>query len=282
MSDWVNLTSYAKRHERSDSSHQRCQISAESFLSIFCEKTKNSVIEFVSKTHKEQIMQNKHVLEKIIEVFILCGKQNIAIRGHTEQRSNFMAILNFKAQDDEILRDHLNNPNIITKNTSPDIQNELLNICYDQLREEIVRDCNKASCFTLLADECSDKSPKEQVTVCLRFLDSLEGKSILCFVEAESTTGESISELLLEALDSAGVNIDKMRGQGYDGTANMSGMFNGVQARIKERVPTASYVHCKSHQLNLAIVHSSNIPIVRTMMGTVQDIGFAFSLCRMR
>lgn len=81
----------------------------------------------------------------------------------------------------------------------------------------------------------------------------------------------------MEALDSAGVNIEKMRGQGYDGAANMSGKFNGVQARVKERVPTASYVHCKSHQLNLAIVHSSNIPCVRTMMGTVQDIGFAFN-----
>lgn len=145
-----------------------------------------------------------------------------------------------------------------------------------------MRDCNKASCYTLLADECTDKSSKEQVAVCLPFLDSLKGKSILrekflCFVEAESTTGESISELLLEALDSAGVNIDKMRGQGYDGAANMSGMFNGVQARIKERVPAASYEHCKSHQLNLPIVHSSNIPCVRTMMGTVQDIGFAFN-----
>lgn len=81
VSGWLNLASYAKRHERSDSSHQWCQISAESFVSIFCEKTKNSVIESVSKTHKEQIMQNKHVLEKIIEVLILCGKQNMAIRG---------------------------------------------------------------------------------------------------------------------------------------------------------------------------------------------------------
>lgn len=165
---------------------------------------------------------------------------------------------------------------------SPDIQNELLNICYDQLREQIVRDCNKASCFALLQmSVLANLQRNKWPFVCVSWIRWRVNR-FLCFVEAESTTGESISELLLEALDSAGVNIDKMRGQGYDGTANMSGMFNGVQARIKERVPTASYVHCKSHQLNLAIVHSSNIPSVRTMMGTVQDIGFAFSLCRMR
>lgn len=200
--------------------------------------------------HKEQIMQDKHVLEKIIEVLILCGKQNIAIRGHTET-----CLQTFKMN---------------------------CWMCYDQLREQIVRDCNKASCFALLQMSVLTNLQRNKWSfVCVSWIRWRVNR-FLCFVEAESTTGESISELLLEALDSAGVNIDKMRGQGYDGTGNMSGLFNGVQARIKERVPTASYVHCKSHQLNLAIVHSSNIPSVRTMMGTVQDIGFAFSLCRMR
>jgi hypothetical protein len=40
--------------------------------------------------------------------------------------------------------------------------------------------------------------------------------------------------------------------------------------------PTAQYVHSKAHILNLAIVHSSSDVSVRTMMGTVQEITFAF------
>jgi len=46
-----------------------------------------------------------------------------------------------------------------------------------------------------------------------------------------------------------------MRAQGYDGAANMSGIHKGVQARVRERIPTAQYVHCKAHVLNLASVH---------------------------
>ncbi|XP_071153551.1 52 kDa repressor of the inhibitor of the protein kinase-like [Mytilus edulis] len=67
-----------------------------------------------------------------------------------------------------------------------------------------------------------------------------------------------------------------MRGQGYDGAANMFGKFRGVQAIVRERVSTATHEHCKAHQLNLALIHSSKEPCVRNMMGIVHDIAFAF------
>ncbi|VDI83267.1 Hypothetical predicted protein [Mytilus galloprovincialis] len=49
-----------------------------------------------------------------------------------------------------------------------------------------------------------------------------------------------------------------------------------IQARVRERVPLASYVHCKPHNLNLAIVHACKEPLVRNLMDTVQAIAFAF------
>jgi hypothetical protein len=54
--------------------------------------------------------------------------------------------------------------------------------------------------------------------------------------------------------------------QGYEGAADMSGIHRGVQARIRERIPTALYVHCNAHVLNLAIVHSSSDVSVKTVM----------------
>ncbi|CAG2239243.1 unnamed protein product [Mytilus edulis] len=67
-----------------------------------------------------------------------------------------------------------------------------------------------------------------------------------------------------------------MRAQGYDGAADMSGIHKGVQSRIKERIPGASYIHCKAHNLNLSIVHASEEPLIRNLMNTVQAIAFAF------
>ncbi|CAC5412466.1 unnamed protein product [Mytilus coruscus] len=101
-------------------------------------------------------------------------------------------------------------------------------------------------------------------------------EEFLGFVKASATTGEVLADLFISTLEQYGIQIGNMRAQGYDGTANTSGIHKGVQARIKEIVPTANYVHCKAHVLNLAIVHASQDPSVRTMMATIQEIAFSF------
>ena len=61
-------------------------------------------------------------MRRIIENLILCGRQNIAVRGHTEELSNIMVILNYAASDNEVLSKHLTQPtNAKAKYTSPDI-----------------------------------------------------------------------------------------------------------------------------------------------------------------
>ena len=56
----------------------------------------------------------------------------------------------------------------------------------------------------------------------------------------------------------------------------MAGIHRGVQAIIRHRVPDAVYVYCNAHSLNLAIGHACKEPLVRNMLGTLQQIAFAF------
>ena len=120
----------------------------------------------------------------------------------------------------------------------------------------------------------------EQMALCLRYFDSCSGsveENFIGFAECDSMTGESLSNAFLAELRSAGVSLEKLRGQGYDGASNMSGKFRGVQARIREVQPQAFYTHCRAHCLNSAICHASDEPLVRTMMRTVQEIAFSFN-----
>ena len=125
------------------------------------------------------------------------------------------------------------------------IQNELLSICGKQISDQIVNDCNSAVCFAVMADECTDKSTKEQLSVCVRFVEFETGKvnireDFLCFVEPDNVKGETIARLLLETLEREGLNVEKMRAQRYDGASNMAGKFRRVHAIVKERVPLAN------------------------------------------
>ncbi|XP_068242282.1 zinc finger MYM-type protein 1-like [Palaemon carinicauda] len=52
-----------------------------------------------------------------------------------------------------------------------------------------------------------------------------------------------------------------MRGQGYDGAANMSGIYNGLQSRLQRQNSKALYIHCHAHSLNLVLVESAKSSI---------------------
>jgi hypothetical protein len=48
--------------------------------------------------------------------------------------------------------------------------------------------------------------------------------------------------------------LSKVRGQGYDGANNMKGHVNGLKKLIMDESPSAYYVHCFAHQLQLTLV----------------------------
>lgn len=50
----------------------------------------------------------------------------------------------------------------------------------------------------------------------------------------------------------------------------MSGKLNGVAALIRKEYPSALYIHCSAHNLNLSVSYACNIQGIRNTMGTVE------------
>jgi len=65
-------------------------------------------------------------------------------------------------------------------------------------------------------------------------------EDFLGFTELFSTTGISIKEVILKKLNDFGLSLANLRGQGYDGGSNMSGMFY----YIKQRFPNCGSRRC--------------------------------------
>lgn len=66
-------------------------------------------------------------------------------------------------------------------------------------------------------------------------------EEFLGFAECSSTSGEALIDAFLQNLQDKGIDVQKMRGQGYDGSANMSGKFRGVHGRVRPIIPGAIY-----------------------------------------
>lgn len=76
-------------------------------------------------------------------------------------------------------------------------------------------------------------------------------ESFIDFIETKGETAEEITQLILNKIESDGLDIQNCRGQSYDNAAVMAGRHTGVQARIKEMNLKAEFVACSNHSLNL-------------------------------
>ena len=76
----------------------------------------------------------------------------------------------------------------------------------------------------------------------------------LGIVHVSDTTSSSLKEAIQSLLVSHGLTITQIRGQGYDGASNMKGEIKGLKTLIMKESPSAYYVHCFAHQLQLVLV----------------------------
>lgn len=97
------------------------------------------------------------------------------------------------------------------------------------------------------------------------------------FVELQRTTGKHIAEAIMQCLHHNNIDINKCRGQTYDGAAAMSSERVGVQARIKEVCPLAIYTHCRSHVLNLSIASACKVSQIRCVVDVINEVFIFFS-----
>ena len=108
----------------------------------------------------------------MVETAIDCGRQNFPLRGnregHDEDHSNFRALLNFRiSAGDKVLEEHLATAPRNAIYTSNTVQNELIDVIADYMREQSITQVKKSPLFSIIADEVTDASNKEQLAVVL-------------------------------------------------------------------------------------------------------------------
>ena len=242
---------------------------------------------------------NRKVIESLLQVVMLCGKQGLALRGHrddnivwtnegeieSDNRGNFIELVRYQAESDEVLRHHLQSAPRNAIYTSKTIQNELVHIIGSRIRSDILREIEQAKFYTVIADEVSDVSNKEQLSIAIRYvLNGTVHESFIDFAEVERITGEALASTILHCVQAWGLSLSNMRGQCYDGASNMSGAVAGCRSLIQQEAPMAVYFHCAAHRLNLAIVSACNVQAFKNTEAYIGEMArfFSYSAKRQR
>lgn len=188
-------------------------------------------------------------------------QQGLAFGGHDESedslnRSNFLELLKWLANTfSEVDKVVLNNAPQKCKMIDPKIQKQLIGSCAKQTTKLKLEDLD-GDYFTILADESSDVRQIEQLALCIRYVDK-KGRVVerfLGIVEVEDTTSLTLKKAIGTLLMDHSLSFSMVRGQGDDGASNMKGPVNGLKKLIMDESPSAYYVHCFAHQLQLTLV----------------------------
>ncbi len=109
--------------------------------------------------------------------------------------------------------------------------------------------------YSLIADEATDVSNKEQLCISIRWVDCNFDihEDVVELINVPKTDSATLTTFIKDSLIRFALPLSQCRGQAYDGASNMSGNISGVAAQIQQAEPTAVYVHCLAHCTNLCL-----------------------------
>lgn len=88
------------------------------------------------------------------------------------ETGNFLALLELRVDSgDEVLKNHLATCSANARYSSKTIQNQLIMLIGDHIRDSIIQEIKEAKYFSILCDEVTDNANLEQLSLVLRFVD---------------------------------------------------------------------------------------------------------------
>ena len=104
------------------------------------------------------------------------------------------------------------------KYTSPDVQNEVVEVLHSIVQEEIADKCRNAGAFTVILDGTESRNHDEMEAVVLRFWDGNEAvEHVINVKHAEDRTAQGLLTILMNTLSENNLSTDGITSDCLDG-----------------------------------------------------------------
>ncbi|KAH9747456.1 TTF-type domain-containing protein [Citrus sinensis] len=213
-----------------NSTHKKTERSCEDLM-----RQSQHLVQVLNRYSFQEITNNRLRLKTTIEVIRYLAFQGFAFRGHDEVKT-------FGSNNEKVAEVILDKAPKFASYTSPDIQKKILHVFSMRVKNTIREEIGDA-----------------------KFVDNngFLQERFFGLVHVSNTSAATLKDGIHYVLSHHNLNIQNIRGQGYDGASNMRGEWKGLQALILKDCPYAYYIHCLAHRLQLALVAVSHevVPI---------------------
>ncbi|KAL4084944.1 hypothetical protein QTP88_027810 [Uroleucon formosanum] len=264
FTDWKKCLEKVEQHEKN--------ITHNESIRIWFSRRKNTTgidVELKIELEKREPYW-RSIIHRLIEIVIFLPGRSLAFRGNNEtlgskNNDNYLGCLELIAKFDPLMSKHLdeygNKGRGNVSYLSHTICDELITLMNKYVLRNIVNEVTVAKYFSLIVDSTPDITKFDQLTIAIRYvnLDGTAVERFLCFIPSVGHKSKEMEVAILTKLTELNININYCRGQSYDNARNMSGMYNGLQVRIKEKSKNAIFSPCSAHSLNLVGCHAADV-----------------------
>lgn len=201
-----------------------------------------SIDRAISRENEEQYRKNRDVLESRIRGILFCGRNGLPLRGHKDQGPEILpdgceqrdgvlrSVWRLMAKSgDHTLHEHMLYGHKNAQYRHHDIQNDIIDIIGKFIGTKILQRVKRAEMFSVIADETTDNSISEQMSITVRYvLDNTIYEDFIEFEQLQKSdlTGKGLADKICHRLASHGLDLKLLVACGFDGASNMSGKFN--------------------------------------------------------
>lgn len=222
-------------------------------------------------------------LRSLFEILLMMGKQNIPLEndhvsefGHMS--NNLQALLHMRMNaGDEVLRRRFGDTAVNSEYLSSTHQNQLLDVCENTVREEILMEVRESRFFSIVTGELVEFADECQLPVFLRFVSqNILREEFVDFLLFEGDEFALVERLESQLTGRWGLSMEDCRGQAHKATGSVSTKMKAVAALLMEKYPLVLHMPCSSIALNIHLAHSLPFPNVQNLMETLRRISALF------
>ncbi|XP_029027573.1 THAP domain containing 12b isoform X2 [Betta splendens] len=225
----------------------------------------------------------REYLRSLFEVVLMMGKQSIPLaveRAEEEKKSsNFQALIDYRINaGDEGLKKHFETAAVNREYLSTTQQGQLLDICENTVREEMLMEVRESRFFSLVTGELVEISTEKHLPIFLRFVNqqNVLREEFLDFVPFNGDESTLVERLEAQLTDRWGLSMEDCRGQAHKATGTSTIKMKAVAVLLMEKYPLALHMPCSHMTLNIHLANSLPFPNVQVVMETIRRIGAFF------
>ena len=208
--NWKDECVSFRKHEASKC-HQESVLKVESLP-----KACGDIGEKMSKKHSEEKGDNRDCLRKILSSIRFLARQGISLRGDDDESDgNYTQILKARGEDDSRIIEWLKRKN--DKYTCGDTQNEMIQIMALSILRDIAQNIRNSVYYSIMADETTDLSNREQFVLVLRHVDEklVAHEEFIGLNKVDSIDSDTLTKTIEDCLLRMNLSVNNCRGQCY-------------------------------------------------------------------